>query len=65
MKEAKIKLQDGTWADVSDVMTDTLDFVDYDFMNKIYTEEEFKAVMKCDKKLELERKLRFVHSFRY
>ena len=61
MREAKIKLQDGTWADVSDVTTDKLPYVNYDFMNKVYGEEEFKAVMEWVRKEEYEHRLRFVH----
>ena len=76
MEEAKIKLQNGKWANVSDVTTDKLIFVgrhngksqkvleqlvNYYLMNKVYGEEEFKAVMECMKREEFEHRLRFVH----
>ena len=76
MRNAQIRLQDGTWADVSDVTTDKIIFVgrhngktqktleqliDYYSMNKVYGEEEFKAVMECVRKQEYEHRLRFIH----
>lgn len=76
MKEAMIKLQNGTWADVSDVTTDKLIFVgrhngksqkvleqliDYNLMNKVYGEKEFEAVMECVRRQEYEHRLRFIH----
>ena len=76
MKEAKIKLQNGKWANVSDVTTDKLIFVgrhngksqkvleqlvDYNLMNKVYSEEEFKILTECIKREEFDHKLRFVH----
>jgi len=65
MRNAQIRLQDGTWSDVSDVTTDKIIFVgrhngksqktleqliDYYSMNKIYAEEELNVVTECDKK---------------
>ena len=61
MFDAKIKLQNGKWASIKDITTDKLPYVDYNFMNTCYGEEEFKAVMECVKRQEYEHRLRFIH----
>lgn len=58
--EPKIKLWDGTWVNVGEITSNTLP-IDWDALNKVRMEEEWKAVMKCIERQEYEHRLRFIH----
>ena len=64
MEQAKIKLWNGTWVNIKDITSDTLPIVDWDALNKVRMDEEWKAVMKCIKRQEYEHRLRFVHRWK-